>query len=132
MKKITAIIAGCIFAPSTSALIAVALTALKQGASFYSLLGLFPIFYLYSLAAMLLFGLPIFLVFLYLKILSIWSSIIAGLFVGSVVAIVIRLPNSIHMSDFTTLPLIGATVGVTFWITYSVVINIKYHGHPLK
>ena len=79
-----------------------------------SVLGLMPLFYCFSLAAGLLFGIPLFLLFRRYHLVRWWSASAAGIVVGSVVALMLR-SNAVQAGDFLVLVPEGAVSGLVFW-----------------
>lgn len=127
MTKFGFTVIGCFIAPLIAAAIAVGLTAVKQDSNYFSLLGLFPIFYFYAFAAMILLGLPIFYILLHFNLISWWTAILAGSLVGVVIAVVLRMPSTVNVGDMIALSAIGAISGFSFWLIMHLGQNT---GHP--
>jgi hypothetical protein len=64
-----------------------------------SVLGLTFVFFPFSFAAAVLFGVPLFLLLFKLRLVRWWSALAAGAIVGLLVAVSLRLPNALNPKD---------------------------------
>jgi hypothetical protein len=84
---------------------------------FGSVLGLTFVFYFFSLAAAVIFGVPLFLLLLKFGLVRWWSALAAGAIVGALVAVILRLPGALSPEDFMVTVPLGALAAVVFWLT---------------
>ena len=117
MKKNIAATVGLIFAPFAAAIIGAIFTPINAGGDLIAL-GLIPIFYFFSAAATLFFGMPVFFLLRHFNLINWWSSISSGLFVGGLTGVVLRLPNSSRFQDLLLPMAIGSTSALVFWLIY--------------
>jgi hypothetical protein len=78
----------------------------------------FYIAYPFSVAAVLVFGLPTFLLLRRFRPGQWWSVIFIGLFLGCIVAIAIGLPSLPDLHDFATMSPLGALSALAFWLIW--------------
>jgi hypothetical protein len=81
-----------------------------------TMLGLLPVFYFFSFLTMLFLGMPAFLLLLACDLIRWWTALAAGIFVGAVVAFVLRLPGTALAHDFAVTVPVGAATAVCFWL----------------
>ena len=111
---------GFVVAPLVSSLIAAYLTPIDSGHSFFSGFGLVPIFYFFSLLATFFLGLPAFIFLRHFNAINCGTTTGAGLLVGGIVGIILRLPNSPQIGDFVTMVPIGGISAFTFWLIWRI------------
>ena len=116
MSKITAGLSGLIAASLVAAIIGVWLTPTVTGVNFFTTIGFVGLFFLISLVVTLLFGAPLFFLCLYFKIIRWWSALIAGSFVGMLVAVGISESHEVYMQDLLRMGAVGALSAFCFWI----------------
>lgn len=119
MTKVGTSIIGVLIAPLIAAVLAVLLTGIKLRTSPVEILGLTPVFYFYALLTMILLGLPVFFLVHYMKLMSWWASLLAGSLVGAVVAMVLRMPNTVQTNDLLSMASIGAVAALGFWYIWN-------------
>jgi hypothetical protein len=83
---------------------------------FGSVLGLTFVFYWFSLAAAVIFGIPLFLLLLKFNLVRWWSALVSGALVGALVAVILRLPGAPNPRDFLVDVPVGAMAAVVFWL----------------
>jgi hypothetical protein len=81
-----------------------------------SVLGLTFTFFFFSFGAAVLFGIPLFLLLLRLKLVRWWSALVSGAIVGLLVAVIVRLPNGLDPKDLAVDVPLGALAAVVFWL----------------
>jgi hypothetical protein len=81
-----------------------------------SMLGLTFVFFPFSFAAAILFGVPLYLLLLKLKLVRWWSALASGAIVGLLVAITLRLPNALDPEDLLVDVPLGALAALVFWL----------------
>jgi hypothetical protein len=118
MKKTTATIIGFLVSPLIAAILGILITPLGANQEVASRLGLLPIFYFFSILATLTFGVPIFFLLSYLKAISWWSALGAGVVIGILVAVVLRLPDIVQIRDFMSMIPMGVASALGFWLIW--------------
>lgn len=115
MKKSIATVIGFFTAPLVAAVIEVLFTW-KGGVPLgRAILGLLPIFYFFAILATLIFAVPAYLALKYFKKINFTTIIVSGLVIGTVVAVIIRLPSPLQTSDLTVSLTEGAFSSLWFW-----------------
>jgi len=91
------------------------------------MLGLLPVGYFFSLVAILVFGVPAFLLGRRLNLIRWWSAVISGFFIGVLVAVVFVRPRIVQFSPdfirddlrgFLFLGTTGALSALVFWLIW--------------
>jgi hypothetical protein len=103
-----------VMASAIPALVAVATT--QWDVSFF---GLFLIFYPFSLAATLLFGVPLFLLLERFGLVNIWSSSLSGFIIGVLASVAVVGPSQITLRYALFLSATGAAAAIAFWFCWS-------------
>jgi len=92
-----------------------------------TMLGLLPVGYFFSLVAILVFGVPAFLLGRRLNLIRWWSAVISGFFIGVLVAVVFVRPRIVQFSPdfirddlrgFLFLGTTGALSALVFWLIW--------------
>lgn len=117
MKKSTAAITGFLVAPLISSLLAALLTRTTRSGipDPIVVLGLIPILYSASICVVAVLGLPSFLILNRFRLVSLFSSLVTGLLIGVLVAMVVTLPNSVTFHDASVMGFVGALSAFSFW-----------------
>lgn len=76
----------------------------------------FPLPYLVALAAELLLGGPIFLVALRLRMVTWWTSVIAGGVVGAAALRIVAWSGAVDDRSLALMAAMGAAAGLAFWL----------------
>ena len=76
----------------------------------------FPLFYMAALVAELLLGGPIFLVALRLRMVTWWTSVIAGGVVGAAALRILTWSGTVDGRSLALTAAIGAAAGLAFWL----------------
>jgi hypothetical protein len=90
-----------------------------QGFDFGTVAVFAVIAYLLSAAISLVAGVPVYLLLLRSDLVRWWSALGAGLGIGVIVAVLLRLPTLAQPRDILVLGLEGATAGLAFWVVWS-------------
>ena len=115
MRKLTAGALGFVIAPVVPALIVVARMAHDLKLGFYAP----AVLAMYVPAAFftLLFGLPMFLLFLRFRLIRWWTVLASGFAIGGIVALILQSPNFFPIEIFWT-ALAGMAGAFCFWICW--------------
>lgn len=91
-----------------------------DGPEFITILGLFPIGYLYSAAVTGVFALPLFLLGRRMRLIRWWSAIVCGFLIGALVSVGLQWPNWNGIFDPATLlyGTTGSVSGFAFWLIW--------------
>ena len=116
MKAFRALLTVILFTPVISAMLGILLTLVSWRIEFLSAIGLFPLFYFYSMSAMVLFGLPGIMLLYKFKFIKLWPMLGGGLIIGVLVAVIIRLPSSAQLSDVVSMGFIGMVSSLGCWL----------------
>jgi hypothetical protein len=103
----TATLVGFLVAPLVSASTAVVVGAATGGASNedpFSAVGLIPIFYFFSFLATILLAVPIYFVLLHYELIRWWSTVLAGILIGSAASALLGVAGG---------PVLGAVASLT-------------------
>ena len=117
MKRTTAIVVGFVVAPLLPAF----MFAIQGPSGDYSLVALLQItlaFYFFSALFTIFLGIPAFTLLWKLRLVTWWSTLIAGFVVGSLVAIILRLPSLGGIWDIPVMGLMGSATTFVFWSIY--------------
>jgi hypothetical protein len=76
----------------------------------------FIVYYPFSVAATVLFGLPAFLLLRRLRLVTWWTTLAGGYAVGTLMAIILGLPNRPETRDFVMFGSVGLVSGFVFWM----------------
>lgn len=117
MKKFAVVMTGFLVAPLIAAVITAALAPIGGGEDFIAW-GLIPIFYLFAFFATLFFGMPAFFLLSRFNLITWWSSVIVGVVIGGLAGIILRLPSTPHLHDFTAMMPVGAASALSFWLIW--------------
>ncbi len=98
--------------------VALALLSPITGGDLIGVLGLIPLLLFFSGAATLLLGVPAFLLLNHFGLVRWWSAAISGIFIGAVVAVVIRAPNIVQLNDLLVMVPIGGLSALVFWMIW--------------
>jgi hypothetical protein len=90
-------------------------------------LGLVPVFFVFSAAAVLLIGTPMFLILRALHLVNWWSALVAGCLGGAIVSVILRLPAHPVPGDFLIDCPTGAASAFVFWL----ILKINEDPKPL-
>jgi hypothetical protein len=112
------LLAALIVASAVPAGLFAVLTPLSGTLDTRSVVGTFWVVYPFSAAATLLFGAPAYLLVSRFNLVRWWSAIAAGGAIGLLVAVLIRLPNSVHVRDLLIMGVAGALSGFSFWLVW--------------
>lgn len=83
-------------------------------------LGLIPVFFVFSAVAVALIGLPMYFALRAMRLITWWSSLIAGCLGGALVSLVLHLPSAPSPSNFLVDCPVGAASAFVFWLTLRV------------
>jgi len=118
MNKRDATNVGFIVASAIPALLLSVFTPLSGELSIKSFVGTFVITYMFSAAATVVFGVPLFLLFRRIGIITWWSVLVGGFLAGVLVSIVIRLPDSPNARDMLMDGPMAAASAFVFWLIW--------------
>jgi len=90
----TFIAIGYFLASVVPALVFASATPLQAGQFSGWQLGLVPVYFVFSAVAVALVGLPLYFALRSMRLVTWWSSLVAGAFGGALVSLVIRLPSA--------------------------------------
>ena len=116
MQRVRALLTVILFTPVISAMLGILLILVSWRIEFLSAIGLFPLFYFYSMSAMVLFWLPGIMLLYKFKIIKLWPMLGGGLIIGVLVAVIIRLPSSAQLSDVVSMGFIGMVSSLGCWL----------------
>jgi len=108
------IVIGYFLASLIPALVFAVLTPLQEHFTVLQL-GLVPVFFVFSAAAVALIGLPMYFTLRAAGLITWWSSLVAGCLGGAIVSIVIRLPSMPSLSELLIDCHVGAASALVFW-----------------
>ena len=114
MKKQTATIIGFLVAPLVPAVWLACTPTSSAVLSITSVLGWIFVFYQFSLAATLVFGVPLFLLFRRFGLVKWWSTIGAGVAIGGIAALVMR--GGYFVDDVSRMSFLGGVSAMVFWM----------------
>lgn len=118
MRTQTAIIVAFFGSPCIPSAYGCLSTPIVKGPLLWESFLLFPVFYAYSLAAMVLFGMPAFYLGHKTNLIRWWSALVAGTIIGAILAVLIRLPDAVQRQDLVITCPLGALTAVTFWLIW--------------
>lgn len=118
MTRNNATFVGFLAAPLVSAMMGSGQTTVSGGLGLTAFIGLLPIFYLFSLSATILFGVPMYLVLNRLNLISWWLTIVIGIVIGAMIAVIFVFPNTVQIKGLVIMTLMGGSSGLTFWIIW--------------
>ncbi len=118
MTKRDAIGFGFIAASAVPALAIALLFHLSDELSVRSFLGTFFIAYLYSAGAACCLGVPLFLAMNRLRIVTWWSTLIAGIVIGVATALIIQFPSTLSVRSILLNGSYGVASATVFWSIY--------------
>ena len=108
--------AGCLLASLVAAIAIALATSLRVGQFSLAHLGLVPVFFIFAFVAMILIGLPIYLLLSSMRLVTWWSSLFGGFFGGAIVGLILRLPAPPLPSDFLVTCPVGGLSALAFWL----------------
>jgi hypothetical protein len=82
-------------------------------------LRIFPVFLVFSVLFVAVLGVPSFLVLLALRLVRWWSTLLAGLFLGALVGVLVRLPNLPQLQDLFVMGGTGTASAFAFWAAWT-------------
>ena len=115
MTKEDAIVFGFIAATVVPVLAASVLNVISGDMGVLVSLGLIPGSLFITALITLVFGVPGFLLLTYINLIRWWTTIGVGIVTGVMVALIFRLPNSIHYNDLKLTVPLGFLAGLSFW-----------------
>jgi hypothetical protein len=118
MKRETTTLIAFLTVPVIPSLISAVLQPMTKEFDALTLLVFAAISYLISAAVAGLLGAPIFYWLLRIDLVRWWSALIAGFFVGTAVAVMVRLPNLASLREVLLLGLEGAISAFVFWLIW--------------
>ena len=130
MQRVRALLTVILFTPVISAMLGILLTLVSWRIEFLSAIGLFPLFYFYSMSAMVLFGLPGIMLLYKFKFIKLWPMLGGGLIIGVLVAVIIRLPSSAQLSDVVSMGFIGMVSSLGCWLILRQCFLLKFWRRP--
>lgn len=74
--------------------------------------------YPFSVAATVLFGMPAFFALSRFRLVKWWTTLLVGFVLGTLVAIVMRLPNPVDLHDVVTFAPMAAGSALVFWLIW--------------
>ena len=83
-----------------------------------ALLGMTVVFLFFSAAAIALFGVPAFLLLHRFGLVRWWSAMGAGVLLGAIIGVAIRLPGTPQLQDLAVMALMGAASALVFWLVW--------------
>lgn len=117
MRKITAAVTGVLVAPLVPAtVVALGMPITGDSWDIVNRVVMIPFFYGYSVAAAMLLGVPIFLLFLRFGLLRWWSTIAAGIAIGAAVAFIVF--SHLTVSGLIIMALHGGVSAFVFWLIW--------------
>lgn len=126
MQRVRALLTVILFTPVISAMLGILLTLVSWRIEFLSAIGLFPLFYFYSMSAMVLFWLPGIMLLYKFKFIKLWPMLGGGLIIGVLVAVIIRLPSSAQLSDVVSMGFIGMVSSLGCWLILRLCFLLKF------
>ena len=81
-------------------------------------LGILPLLLVFSCGAVLLLGLPLFLLLRRFRLVRWWSAIASGLVIGALVAVITRAPGVVKPGDFIVMVPLGGATAFLFWLIW--------------
>lgn len=85
-----------------------------------ALIASFVVAFPYSFLAMLVLGMPLFLIGICLDLVRWWSDLVTGTFVGIVAAVLLPYPGVIDLSGLLFLVSVGALAGLIAWAVWHI------------
>lgn len=119
MTKNKSTIIAFLVAPLIPASIGITQTAVFGSLNLTTFFGLLPIFYLFSVMATVFFGAPLFLIFRRYKMISWLSSLVVGIVVGALAALIFFPANTVQISGLILMSSTGGAAGLFFWLIWS-------------
>ena len=118
MKEIPAATLGFVIASFVPA-ITMILSAPIVGGDSIVILGLSPFIYFFSTAAIVLFGIPIFLLLRRLQYVYWWSALLVGFAIGALVGVIL-LPHPVanQINNISRFGLLGSASAFAFWMIW--------------
>ncbi|WP_157598077.1 MULTISPECIES: hypothetical protein [unclassified Rhizobacter] len=120
MRQATATVLGFCAASAVPAAWLAVTSPLGGEFSLQSIAGTFIVLSFFSTLATCVLGLPAFLLLQRWNLVSWWSASLAGLGVGAVAAMAMRLPGPADPADLLTFSLLGGVAAVAFWAVWRV------------
>jgi len=116
MTKYGALIAGLFITPAVPAAIAAMATRITPDDDIFSNWALFPIYYIFTMPFMAVFGVPLMFLGINHNLVRWWSAATAGAFVGAIVGLTFRQ----HDMNLIPSAAVGAVTGLTFWLIWRI------------
>lgn len=118
MKNSRSLALAFLGAPLMSALLSVLLTPSATSMGLMGTLGMLGLFYVVSLIISMLFGVPMYCLFLYLRKINLITCLAGGILVGTVVGLILHFPSTALFRELAVMAAIGGASGVAFWIIW--------------
>jgi len=112
------LVAAFLAAPLISAILSILLTPTAVSLDGVAILGMLGLFYLVSMSITLLFGVPIYCLFLYLEKINWITCLGGGLSVGVVVGLILHFPTVALFRELSVMGAIGGASGIVFWLIW--------------
>jgi len=119
MKRSMTTLLGFLVAPLVPVFVGVARAPPSKSADLGVFVVMGVIVYCYSCFLTALFGVPIYLLLDRKRLVRWWSAMLTGLFVGCLIAVLLRLPHPALIADFLVQAPTGALAGIVFWLIWS-------------
>lgn len=118
MKPRTTTVLGFLIAPLVPIVVGSIVSPAPGPFEPYAYFAIGSIMYLYTCILMTLFALPVYLVLNAKRMVSWWAAVLAGCFIGALVASVVRLPYHPQLSEYIRWVPEGALAGLVFWLIW--------------
>ena len=116
MKKNIWVGLGFLISPLIPAIILAALTPIGSPGFSWVRFGLVPVFYVFSFVAIMILGIPAYVILQRLKLINPWVVLGAGAVAGSFLAFIWAFPSWPFMNDFIVLCPTGMATALTIWL----------------
>jgi hypothetical protein len=117
VRRVTAGVLAFAAAALVPAVILSATTPLFEGTDVVPRIGMLPVFGFFSAAAVALFGIPLFLLFLRFGLVRWWSVLGAGLVGGALVGVIVS-SNRLQAPAVLFMSGIGIAAALAFWVVW--------------
>ncbi|HEX2590991.1 MAG TPA: hypothetical protein VHL34_05825 [Rhizomicrobium sp.] len=123
LSQLRQVLPGFLLAAIAPAVVGGLLTPIdRDGPTLRSVLGLFPVFYVFALWAILIVGIPAFFLGRWLDLIRWWSCTVVGLLAGAAIVFILQPENLFALSSGYVQRLLliygamGGVVGLIFWV----------------
>lgn len=113
----TRAVVGLLIAALFPAVVGALLSPITEG-RLLSALGLMPIFFFFSSIATAVLGIPAFVLLNHFGLIRWWSAALSGLAIGTIVAVVVSLPNAVQLQAVLVMAPMGAVAALLFWVIW--------------